>query len=91
MVRGHPTHLCIGIHTLVANQLLPAPEDWIFPKFVPGHSKPVNFQPAAFRVDFDQDTGSDNSPPASNFNDGDENDSSFGDVFISSPNTTSVS
>ncbi|PPR04933.1 hypothetical protein CVT24_007314 [Panaeolus cyanescens] len=74
-----------------ANQFLPVPEDWVFPKFVPGHSEPVNFQPATFTVDFDQDTGSDTPPPASSFNDGDENDSPFGEVFISSPNAASVS
>ncbi|PPQ86804.1 hypothetical protein CVT24_005672 [Panaeolus cyanescens] len=88
MVRFHPTHLCIDINALVANQFLP--EDWVFPKFVPSHSEPVIFQPATFTVDFDQDTGSDTPPPASSFNDGVENDSPFGDVFIS-PNAASVS
>ena len=35
----------------------------------------MNFQPATFTVDFDEDTGGTTPPPAASFNDGAENDS----------------
>lgn len=35
----------------------------------------MNFQPATFTVDFDEDTGGTTPPPATSFNDGAENDS----------------
>ena len=59
----------------IGNEFLPVPESWVFPKFVPGISNPVNFQPATFTVDFDEDTGGTTPPPATSFNDGAENDS----------------
>lgn len=81
---------------LPASQFLPVPENWVFPQtFENSDTYDVN-QPATFTVDFDDNTGtSDSSSTGSGSsgvgNDGKENDSAFGEVFISSPNPSSVS
>lgn len=81
---------------LSASQFLPVPEDWVFPRwFNNSNTYDVN-QPASFTVDFDDNTGtSDSSSTGAGSSgigdDGKENDSAFGEVFISSPNPSSVS
>ncbi|KAG6836731.1 hypothetical protein H0H93_004394 [Arthromyces matolae] len=75
---------------------LPVPENWVFPQtFENSDTYDVN-QPATFTADFDDNTGtSDTSSTGSGSSgvgdDGKENDSAFGEVFISSPNPSSVS
>lgn len=72
---------------------LPVPVEWVLP--ATGNGFDVH-QPATFTVDFDDNTGtSDASSTGSGSSgigdDGQENDSPFGEVFISSPNAGSVS
>ena len=67
--------------------------EWVLP--VTGNGFDVH-QPATFTVDFDDNTGtfdasSTGSGSSGIGDDGQENDSPFGEVFISSPNAGSVS
>jgi hypothetical protein len=76
-----------------SEQFLPVPEDWVIPVGV-GYDSPE--QPASFTLDFDDDTGSSDSTSQGAgstgiSDDGDENESPFGEVFITSPNSQSVS
>jgi hypothetical protein len=81
---------------LPGSQFLPVPENWVFPQtFENSDTYDVN-QPATFTADFDDNTGtSDSSSTGSGSSgvgdDGTEDDSAFGEVFISSPNPSSVS
>jgi hypothetical protein len=76
-----------------SESFLPVPEDWVIPiGKAYGHSE----QPASFTVDFDDNTGP--SDPAGQGagstgidDDGLEEDSPFGEVFITSPNSQAVS
>ncbi|CAK5269218.1 unnamed protein product, partial [Mycena citricolor] len=79
-------------------QFLPVPEAWVLPQLtsIPGSSEVI--QPASFTVDFDDvskhgtpDVNSQGSGTSGESDDGRENDSPFGEVFISSPNPGSVS
>ncbi|CAK5268570.1 unnamed protein product [Mycena citricolor] len=77
-------------------QFLPVPEAWVLPQLtsIPGSSEVI--QPASFTVDFDDNIGtpdvnSQGSGTSGESDDGRENDSPFGEVFISSPNPGSVS
>uniref|UniRef100_A0A8H7Y0R9 Uncharacterized protein n=1 Tax=Psilocybe cubensis TaxID=181762 RepID=A0A8H7Y0R9_PSICU len=72
---------------------LPVPLSYVFP--ATGNGFNID-QPATFTADFDDNTGtSDTSSRGAGSSgiddDGDENDSAFGEVFISSPNPGSVS
>ncbi|KAF9559713.1 hypothetical protein CPC08DRAFT_505392 [Agrocybe pediades] len=75
---------------------LPVPEEWVFPSQSPVGSGYSVHQPATFTVDFDDNTGTSDSSQrgvgsSGTGDDGRENDSPFGEVFISSPNAGSVS
>jgi len=81
---------------LPASQFLPVPENWVFPQTFENSDTYDVDQPATFTADFDDNTGtSDSSSTGSGSSgigdDGTENDSAFGEVFISSPNPSSVS
>ncbi|KAI5116231.1 hypothetical protein M0805_001223 [Coniferiporia weirii] len=103
-MQGDATTSCVGNNKRYyccdppANAgFLPVPEDWIFLTAPPagGDNFDTN-QPATFTVDFDDNTGpADTSSAGAGSNaigdDGAENDSPFGEVFISSPNAASVS
>ncbi|KAF9465227.1 hypothetical protein BDZ94DRAFT_1307367 [Collybia nuda] len=74
---------------------LPVPEDWVFPQFSPINGEGIS-ETATFTVDFDDNIGPADSSSfgagsSGESDDGDENDSPFGEVFISSPNPSSVS
>ncbi|KAH9919518.1 uncharacterized protein B0H18DRAFT_1122441 [Fomitopsis serialis] len=75
-----------------SEEFLPVPEDWVIPL---GQGYGAD-QPASFTADFDDNTGpSDTTSQGAGFtgisDDGQENDSPFGEVFITSPNAQSVS
>ncbi|KAF5329772.1 hypothetical protein D9619_009132 [Psilocybe cf. subviscida] len=66
---------------------LPVKPEWVFPSVSPVESDTYNVdEPATFTVDFD-----DNTDAGDTGDDGEENDSPFGEVFISSPHASSVS
>ncbi|EPS92980.1 hypothetical protein FOMPIDRAFT_1056393 [Fomitopsis schrenkii] len=78
--------------SFICEEFLPVPEDWVIPL---GQGYGAD-QPASFTADFDDDIGpSDpNGEGAGSTgigDDGNENDSPFGEVFITSPNAQSVS
>ncbi|KAH9829398.1 uncharacterized protein C8Q71DRAFT_863325 [Rhodofomes roseus] len=75
-----------------SEEFLPVPEDWVIPL---GEGYGAD-QPASFTADFDDNTGpSDPTGEGTGTtgigDDGQENDSPFGEVFITSPNAQSVS
>jgi hypothetical protein len=76
---------------------LPVNSSWIFPEVSPVDSDIYSpDEPATFTVDFDDNEGTtdDTQTGAGTSNlsdDGKENDSPFGEVFISSPNAAAVS
>ncbi|KAJ7807344.1 hypothetical protein B0H14DRAFT_3091266 [Mycena olivaceomarginata] len=77
-------------------QFLPVPEQWVLPSLDPTPGGHGVIQPATFTVDFDDNIGTSDpsqtgAGSSGESDDGKENDSPFGEVFISSPNPGSVS
>ncbi|KAJ7062148.1 glycosyl hydrolases family 18-domain-containing protein [Mycena amicta] len=77
-------------------EFLPVPEQWVLPELNPTPGGTEVLQPTSFTVDFDDNTGTSDTNSAGagssgESDDGEENDSPFGEVFISSPNPGSVS
>ncbi|KAJ7467040.1 hypothetical protein FB451DRAFT_1340516 [Mycena latifolia] len=102
-IQGDASQSCIGDgHCLYCcnppanQQFLPVPEQWVLPSLDPTPGGHEVIQPATFTVDFDDNIGSSDTSQSSagssgESDDGKENDSLFGEVFISSPNPGSVS
>ncbi|KAJ7062137.1 hypothetical protein C8F01DRAFT_1368794 [Mycena amicta] len=93
-IQGDSTLPCISGKRLYCcnppmnEEFLPVPQQWVLPE--------LDLQPTSFTVDFDDNTGTSDTNSAGagssgESDDGEENDSPFGEVFISSPNPGSVS
>ncbi|KAF8963452.1 hypothetical protein BDZ97DRAFT_1904916 [Flammula alnicola] len=99
-IQGDASSQCVGNNKRfyccdppAGSSFLPIPVTDVFPATGDGFNVD---QPATFTVDFDDNTGtSDTSSTGTGSSgigdDGEENDSAFGEVFISSPNPGSVS
>ncbi|KAF7316287.1 Chitin-binding type-1 domain-containing protein [Mycena indigotica] len=102
-IQGDASQSCVGkgkrlycCNPPANEQFLPVPEAWVLPSQNPTPGGFGVIQPASFTVDFDDNIGTPdtNTPGAGTSgesDDGKENDSPFGEVFISSPNPGSVS
>ncbi|KAJ7140504.1 hypothetical protein C8R43DRAFT_892711, partial [Mycena crocata] len=102
-IQGDASQSCVGDGRRLyccdppANeQFLPVPEEWVLPSLDPTPGGHGVIQPASFTVDFDDnigtsDTSQHGAGSSGESDDGKENDSPFGEVFISSPNPGSVS
>ncbi|KAJ6538818.1 hypothetical protein DFH09DRAFT_1249584 [Mycena vulgaris] len=102
-IQGDASQSCVGDGRRLyccdppANQqFLPVPEQWVLPSVDPAPGGHEVIQPATFTVDFDDNIGTSDGTQhgagsSGESDDGKENDSPFGEVFISSPNPGSVS
>ncbi|KAK6987473.1 chitin-binding type-1 domain-containing protein [Favolaschia claudopus] len=102
-IQGDASQSCIGDGRRLYccnppnnEQFLPVPESWVLPSLDPTPGGHGVLQPATFTVDFDDnigtsDTSQTGAGSSGESDDGKENDSPFGEVFISSPNPGSVS